>query len=184
MTTLFSVGHGNRRPDEFIALLKERCVECVVDVRAYPASRRHPHFGRSALERALAAAGIRYLWEGQALGGRRRAAASSPHSALRNASFRAYADHMMRAEFQRALDRLIALGKGHRAAVMCAERLPWQCHRYLISDSLAARDIAVVHIISPEQTLLHGFSKFARVDGDVLIYDLGVQADLGLPSEP
>jgi uncharacterized protein (DUF488 family) len=184
MTTIFTIGHGNRAIEEFVALLRQSRIEHLVDVRAFPASRRNPQFAREALERALAHAGIHYLWEGEGLGGRRRPAARSPHTALRNAGFRAYADHMMQTEFQAALDRLIGLGKARRAAVMCAERLPWHCHRHLISDSLVARDIPVMHIISPEQTLLHGFSKFARVDGRVLIYDAGMQADLGLPLQP
>jgi uncharacterized protein (DUF488 family) len=183
MTTICTIGHGNRAIEEFVALLRQSDIEYLVDVRAFPASRRHPQFAREALERALADAGIHYLWEGVGLGGRRRAAANSLHTALRNPSFRAYADHMMQTEFQAALDRLITLGKGHHAAVMCAERLPWHCHRYLISDSLVARDIPVVHIVSREQTKLHGLSSLARVKGDVLIYDLGTQSDFGL-SQP
>lgn len=180
MTTIFTVGHGNRALDEFIALLRQARIECLVDVRAYPASRRHPQFAREALERALAAAAICYRWEGPALGGRRRPVADSPHTALRSAGFRAYADHMMREEFQAALDRLIALGGEARVAVMCAERLPWRCHRYLISDSLAARDVPVVHIVSPDRGQVHAQSRFARKEGALLIYDAGTQPDLGL----
>jgi uncharacterized protein (DUF488 family) len=180
MTTVFTIGHGNRTLGEFIALLRQAHIERLVDVRAFPASRRNPQFARDALDHALADAGVRYLWEGQSLGGRRRPAASSPHTALRNAGFRAYADHMMRAEFQAALGRLIVLGAEKRTALMCAERLPWQCHRYLISDSLAARDIPVVHIVAEDRTLEHSQSKLARKDGAVLIYDAGAQHDLSL----
>jgi uncharacterized protein (DUF488 family) len=181
MTTIFTIGHGNRAIEEFVALLRQSRIQHVVDVRAFPASRRNPQFAREALERVLADAGIHYLWEGVGLGGRRRPTANSLHAALRNASFRAYADHMMQSEFQAALDRVITLGKGHRAAVMCAERLPWHCHRYLISDSLVARNIPVVHIVSGKQTKVHALSSFARINGDVLIYDVGTQSDFGLP---
>ena len=184
MTTIFTIGHGNRPLDELIALLRQTRIEALVDVRAFPASRRHPQFARAALEQALAVAGIGYLWEGPALGGRRRPAADSPHTALRNASFRAYADHMMQPDFQRALDRLSALASEKRAALMCAERLPWHCHRFLISDSLTARDIPVTHIISEGQTRPHAFSKFARIDGELLVYDVGMQSDLGLEKPP
>jgi uncharacterized protein (DUF488 family) len=178
MTTIFTIGHGNRALGEFIALLRQARIERLVDVRAFPASRRNPQFARDALERALADAGVRYVWEGQPLGGRRRPAASSPHSALRNAGFRAYADHMMQEEFQAARERLIVLGRENRTALMCAERLPWQCHRYLISDSLTARHVAVVHIVSEDRTLAHSQSKLARKDGAFLMYDRGAQHDL------
>lgn len=179
MTTIFTIGHGNRAIAEFIALLQQARIECLVDVRAYPVSRRHPHFAREALEHALAAAAIRYLWEGKALGGRRRPVAGSPHAALRSAAFRAYADHMMRKEFQIALGRVIELGEKARLAIMCAERLPWRCHRFLISDSLVARDIPVMHLVAREQTRAHVPSSLARNDDGVLIYD-GAQSDLQL----
>lgn len=180
MTTIFTIGHGNRGIEEFVARLEAVQIEHLVDVRAYPASRRHPQFAREALERTLAAAGIRYLWEGEALGGRRRSAADSPHTALKSKGFRAYADHMVRDPFQRALDRLVALGSEERAAIMCAERLPWRCHRYLISDSLAARDVPVVHIVAPDRMQTHVLSRLARRAGAVLIYDIGQQPNLGL----
>lgn len=173
MTTVFSVGHGNRSLDEFLRLLAGAHVECLVDVRAYPASRRHPHFAQAPLSRALAATAVDYRWEGKAMGGRRRADNRSPHSALRNESFRAYADHMMREEFREALERLLTLASGQRAAIMCAETLPWRCHRYLIADSLVARGVEVVHLISEKETRAHALSALARREGEVLIYDVG-----------
>ncbi len=182
MTTVFTIGHGNRPLDEFMALLRQARIERLVDVRAFPASRRHPQFARAALERALPDAGVGYLWEGPALGGRRRPAANSPHTALRNASFRAYAEHMMQPDFQAALDRLGILGSEKRAALMCAERLPWRCHRFLISDSLIARDIEVMHIVSEGEMRQHTFSQFARIDGGLLFYDVGMPADLAFQS--
>ena len=148
MTTIHTIGHGNRPLEEFMARLREAGIGRLVDVRAFPGSRRHPHFARQALEKALPQAGMEYLWEGSALGGRRRPAPDSANTALRNASFRAYADHMMGAEYQAALARLIAHSNERGTAIMCAERLPWHCHRHLISDSLVARGVTVLHIVS------------------------------------
>ena len=178
--TVWTIGHGNRALEEFLALLGEPGIECLVDVRAYPASRRHPQFAREALEAALAAAGIGYLWEGKALGGRRKSSQDSPNIALRNPGFRAYADHMMTGEFEAALERLIGLGRARRTAIMCAERLPWQCHRYFISDSLVARGAAVTHMIALRQLTAHELNKLARSADGRLVYDAGEQLKLGL----
>jgi uncharacterized protein (DUF488 family) len=177
---IWTIGHGNRPIDEFVALLKTAGIECLLDVRAYPASRRHPQFAREALEKSLADAGVRYLWEGKALGGRRRPASGSPHVALRNDGFRAYADHMMTAEFRFALDRLVELACSTRAAIMCAERLPWQCHRNLVSDNLVARGVPVTHVIAPGVNRAHALSKLARKGREGLIYDAGEQLGLKL----
>ena len=177
---IWTIGHGNRSIDEFVELLKDAAIECLVDVRAYPASRRHPQFAREQLDSSLADAGVRYLWEGTALGGRRKPSRDSPHVALRNGSFRAYADHMMKDEFREGLDRLIQLGRSARAAIMCAERLPWQCHRYLLADSLAARGLRVLHLMSPGKRLEHTLSPLARNDGERLVYDAGEQLGLKL----
>lgn len=178
--TLYTVGHGNRPIEEFVALLQEGGIECLVDVRAYPASRRHPQFAREALERSLADAGMRYVWEGKALGGRRKPVRNSPHTALRNDSFRAYADHMMTAEFQQALGRVVELGRSTRSAILCAERLPWQCHRHLVADSLVARGVPVTHLVAQGQARDHELSRLARNDGGRLIYDAGEQLGLKL----
>ncbi|MGQ0750530.1 MAG: DUF488 domain-containing protein [Betaproteobacteria bacterium] len=178
MTTLHTVGHGNRAAGEFIELLQQAGIRYIVDVRAFPASRRHPHFERSALEGTLHDASIAYTWEGEALGGRRRPSRDSPNVALRNASFRAYADHMLLPAFRSALDRVLAAAAKHTVAVMCAERLPWQCHRYLISDSVVARGFPVLHIVSQDTRMPHKLSALARAEGDLLIYDKGAQPDL------
>lgn len=178
--TIWTVGHGSRSIAELLALLAEAEVTCLVDVRAYPVSRRHPQFNRDGLERSLAAAGLRYIWQGEALGGRRRPAPDSPHTALRSAGFRAYADHMLSGEFQRALADLIQLAARERPAVMCAERLPWRCHRFLIADALSVRDIPVIHLVSPGKHHPHVRSAAARVKHGRLIYDVGVQRDLAL----
>lgn len=181
MTIIHTIGHGNRPLDELIARLNQAGVGRLVDVRAFPASRRHPHFGREALEKTLPRLGIEYSWEGDALGGRRRPTPDSPNTALRNASFRAYADHMMRPAYRAALARLIADADDRATAIMCAERLPWRCHRYLISDTLVARDVKVLHIVADAAPRPHALSPLARVEGDVLIYDRGSEPELDLP---
>ena len=178
--TVYTIGHGNRAIGEFTGLLREAAIECLVDVRAYPASRRHPQFSREALEKSLAEAGIRYAWEGKSLGGRRKAAADSPHVALRSPGFRAYADHMETADFRAGLGRLLDLAGTCRSAIMCAERLPWECHRNLVSDSLVARGIRVLHLMGPGEGREHALNPVARQDGERLIYDAGAQLGLRL----
>lgn len=177
VTVIYTIGHGNRSAEEFLALLTASGIRQVADVRAYPASRRHPQFARGALERSLTHAGIGYAWEGSALGGRRR---PLKHSALRSPGFRAYADHMMTDEFREALDRLTALARERPAAIMCAERLPWKCHRYLIADSLTARGLVVAHIMVPGRVQNHELSRLARIHQGDLIYDNGEQLGQGL----
>jgi uncharacterized protein (DUF488 family) len=177
---IYTIGHGNRPLDELVSLLRVNGIEALVDVRAFPGSRRHPHFGRSELETSLPAAGVSYLWEGKALGGRRRARADSPHVAMRNDSFRAYADHMESDEFRQGVERLLELAAGARPAIMCAERLPWQCHRYMISDYLVAHGIEVLHVIDASAPRSHALRAEARLSGGSLIYDGGSQPGLDL----
>jgi uncharacterized protein (DUF488 family) len=181
MTTIYTAGHGNRPIDEFIGLLQEAGVRCLVDVRAFPASRRHPHFGRAALEQSLPAAGIRYLWEGEALGGRRKPSADSPHVALRHPAFRAYADHMTTETFRAAAGRLVGTARAEPVAVVCAERLPWQCHRFLISDYLVAEGNEVVHLVNPGKRQPHRLNPVARVREGGLVYNGETQPSLDLP---
>jgi uncharacterized protein (DUF488 family) len=178
MTTYLTAGHGNRSIDEFVALLKEAAIERLVDVRAYPASRRHPQFARAALERSLGEAGIRYEWEGKALGGRRKPAPDSPHVALRSPAFRAYADHMTTGEFRAGIERVEAAAQTSRVVVMCAERLPWECHRFLISDYLVAAGATVVHLVNPGSTREHRLNPVARLRDGKLVYDGATQDDL------
>lgn len=177
---IHTVGHGNRPVEELVALLKEAQVECLVDVRAYPASRRHPQFAREVLERSLAEAGIRYVWEGRALGGRRRPSKESRHLALRSPAFRAYADHMGSAEFFAGAARVIELGHSTRVSVMCAERLPWQCHRFLISDFLVAAGERVVHLVGAGNAREHRLNPVARLREGELVYDGETQGGLDL----
>jgi uncharacterized protein (DUF488 family) len=179
-TTFWTIGHGNRSIGEFLALLKEAEIECLVDVRAYPASRRHPQFARESLEQSLTAAEVGYVWEGSALGGRRKPSAQSPNIALRNPGFRAYADHMMSAEFGHACERLAQIGRTRRTAVMCAERLPWQCHRFFISDYLTAHSMRVIHLVGPGAAREHQLNGIARVRDGRLVYDRDTQLKLGI----
>lgn len=177
-TTLYTVGHGNRSAAELVALLLAAGIVVLVDVRAHPASKRHPQFTRAALETTLAQAGIDYVWEGKDLGGFRKPRPDSPHLALAVEGFRGYADHMQSAAFEAAVMRLMALAEKQRVAIMCAEKNPGECHRAFISDWLVARGVAVTHLIAPGQSQMHQLSASARVVDQRLIYDRQSQIDL------
>ena len=176
---LFTVGHSTRTSAEFLALLSERRIKLLVDVRRYPGSRRHPHFGSDALRSSLESASFRYEHEVD-LGGRRPALPDSPHRAWRNSGFRGYADYMETQPFQDALARLEQRGQDTLTAIMCAEAVPWRCHRQLIADQLVARGAEVLHILGPGHTQPHSLNPDARLlpDGR-LIYDRD-GAQLGL----
>jgi uncharacterized protein (DUF488 family) len=164
--TLYTIGHSTRPIDAFLGLLARSKITRLVDVRAFPGSRRHPQFGRDALAQTLHTAGIDYLHR-PSLGGRRRLPVNAPPSAWRNESFQAYALYMRTPEFHSALDELMALGAEARTVIMCSEALPWRCHRSLISDALTARGIAVEHILDAGLSP-HNLTSFALVrDGEV-----------------
>jgi uncharacterized protein (DUF488 family) len=169
MVTLYTIGHSTRSLDELISVLKHHSVETLVDIRAFPASRRLPHFNRESLEVALPGAGIRYVWM-KALGGyRKKTREDSPNSGLRNASFRNYADYMLTPEFQRAVGELVGIGEESRTAYMCAERMWFQCHRMLVSDWLVAHGHEVFHIDGEGVPKAHRLTKEAQlVDGQVI----------------
>lgn len=172
MPPVFTVGHSTRPIAELLALLAGNGVRTLVDVRRFPGSRRHPQFSRDALATSLAEAGIRYVHEPD-LGGRRAARPDSPHTAWRVDAFRGYADHMETPEFQAALDRLIGRAAAEEApvAILCAEAVPWRCHRRLISDALVARGIDVLHIMGPGRADPHELDANARVlPGGRLLY--------------
>ncbi len=158
---LFTVGHSTRPLPDFVALLQAHGIRRLVDVRRFPGSRRHPQFGREALAEALAAAGIGYAHM-EALGGRRRVAPDSPNDAWRNASFRGYADHMASPAFRQALEEVLRAAAREDVVVMCAEAVPWRCHRNLIADAAVARGVAVRHILTPERADAHRLSAHAR----------------------
>lgn len=172
VATLYTVGHSTHALGVFLDLCRGHGVGHVVDVRRFPASRRHPHFGREVLAAALAEAGIGYTWLA-ALGGRRSRREGSPHTAWRVAAFAAYADHMESAEFEEGMAQVLALARERTVALLCAEARVEQCHRRLISDWLLARGLAVRHIVSKTRALPHALTPFARIQGDRLIYDGG-----------
>lgn len=164
LNRIYTIGHSTRTLDELVALLRDHGVTRLADVRRYPGSRRLPHFSREALEEALPIAYEHF----DALGGRRRPAKHSPNAAWENEQFRGYADHMSTPEFHAAVDRL--LDSDQPTAVMCAEAVPWRCHRNLLADELVRRGIEVLHIIGPGSAQPHALSKMARIDGGRVIY--------------
>lgn len=167
--TVYTVGHSTRPIEDFVALLREFDVALVADVRTVPQSRRNPQFGQASLRRALAAAGIDYRHL-KRLGGLRRPRKDSINTAWRNDAFRGYADYMQTPEFAAALAELCDLAAERRTAVMCAEAVPWRCHRSLIGDALLVRGADVVDIIGPGQAKPHALTRFARVDGATVTY--------------
>jgi uncharacterized protein (DUF488 family) len=167
--TVFTVGHSTLPIDKFIATLAAYGIEQLVDVRTVPRSRRNPQFGADALRSSLAEGGISYVPLGT-LGGLRKPRADSPNAGWRNQSFRGYADYMQTAEFAEGLERLIALAAERRTAIMCAEAVPWRCHRSLVADALIVRGIPVVEIMSETSYREHALTKFAAVKGTAVTY--------------
>ena len=166
---LWTVGHSTRSIDELIDLLRVHAIALLVDVRRYPASRRHPHFNEAALAESLMAAGIAYQHLPE-LGGRRSAHPNSVNLGWRSAGFRGYADYMQTDEFWRALEELVAYGKKRPAAIMCAEAVPWRCHRSLIADALVSRSWTVQHILTTAEAQPHQLTAFAKIQNGVLTY--------------
>ncbi|WP_216843365.1 DUF488 family protein [Phytoactinopolyspora alkaliphila] len=169
-----TVGHGARSAEEFVAVLLDAGVGTLVDVRRFPGSRRHPQFGREALATTLRAHGIRYEWQGESLGGRRRRSKETRHMAILNESFGGYADHMDTPEFRDALTVLLRRAEGgERLAVMCAETLWWRCHRSFIADALICRGSGVVHLTDVGQRRHHRPKPIMRCDDDAWpVYDV------------
>jgi uncharacterized protein (DUF488 family) len=166
---VLTVGHSTRPLAEFIALLAAHSVTRLIDVRTVPRSRHNPQFNRETFPAALEVAGISYA-HAAGLGGFRRASPESPNRGWRNASFRGYADYMQTPEFARNLAGLMEQAKEERVARMCAEAVPWRCHRSLIADALVVHGIRVEEIISATRRQVHGLTPFARVDGTAITY--------------
>ena len=169
---LWTVGHSTHGLEEFLALLRAHGVATVADVRRYPASRRHPHFAGAPLARALADAGLGYL-PLPGLGGRRPARRDSPNRGWRSAGFRGYADYMQTEEFSAAIGQLLERGRTNNAAIMCAEAVPWRCHRSLIGDALVVRNVEVLDIMTEKSAKPHTLTSFARVEGERVWYPAG-----------
>ena len=166
---IYTVGHSTRAIEEFIALLQQHGVQQLHDIRTIPRSRRNPQFNSEALAASLAAVGISYRHTAE-LGGLRKPQRDSVNDAWRNDSFRGYADYMQTAGFNAAVDELAEARQQSRIALMCAEAVPWRCHRSLVGDALLARGVPVVEIVGPGSARLHQMTKFAKVDGERITY--------------
>ncbi len=167
--TIFTIGHSTRTTAEFIGLLQAHGIRQVIDIRTIPKSRHNPQFNSNALAASLRAAGIRYVHL-KDLGGLRHARKDSVNLGWRNASFRGFADYMQTPEFAAALDRAIDLARQRPSALMCAEAVPWRCHRSLVADALTIRGLRVLHITSKSQPKPHALTSFARVRGAAITY--------------
>ena len=167
--SVFTVGHSTRPIADFVALLAAYGIARLGDVRTVPRSRHNPQFNADALAASLAAAGIAYEAMPD-LGGLRHPRKDSPNGGWRNASFRGYADYMQTEPFRTAVARLAATGGRQPTAIMCAEAVPWRCHRALVADALAVRGVPVVEILSETDWRMHRLTPFARVEGTTITY--------------
>jgi uncharacterized protein (DUF488 family) len=166
---VLTIGHSTRLIEDFVSLLKTHAVTRLVDVRTVPRSRRNPQFNIETLPATLAPSGISYTHQG-GLGGLRRPRKDSPNAGWRNESFRGYADYMLTEEFLQNLERLLEMARGERVAIMCAEAVPWRCHRSLIADALLVRGVRVEEIVGAGACRLHALTPFAKVQGTSITY--------------
>jgi uncharacterized protein (DUF488 family) len=167
---IWTIGHSTRAIDEFISLLKENKIQLLVDVRAFPSSKRYPQFNKDALAESLNVHGIHYEHFPQ-LGGKRKSKPDSRNTAWRNASFRGYADYMETEQFQKGIERLLDLAsEAGPTAIMCAEAVWWRCHRSLIADYLKARGVKVLHVLSANKVEAHPYTSAAHIVDGTLSY--------------
>jgi uncharacterized protein (DUF488 family) len=169
LETICTIGHSNRSIEDFIALLRQNGIACLLDIRTVPKSRYNPQFGQDELAASLAEAGIEYRYL-PGLGGLRRPRQDSPNAGWHNESFRGYADYMQTDEFAANVDGVVELGKATPCALMCAEAVPWRCHRSLVGDALLVRGVQVDDIIDARQRRPHRLTPFARIDGVRITY--------------
>ncbi len=175
---IHTLGHGTLPAEGFTTLLQGAGITDLVDVRAFPGSRHNPHFRREAMEQWLPEAGVRYRWLAE-LGGRRRPVEGSKHGALRNESFRAYADHMGGPEFERGVELLLETAATGSVVVLCSEGVWWRCHRRLLADHLLlVRDVEVLHLMHDGRRTPHAPTDGVRLAGDRLVYDVGATPPL------
>jgi len=169
---VYTIGHGTKSFEEFIRILKHYEIEIVADIRSFPASRRHAHFSGTYLERELPSFGMSYLWC-RALGGFRKKGLGdrSPNIALKNDSFRNYADYMLSRSFQESVALLLKIVQKDKVCLLCAETLPFRCHRWIISDYLTAHGTEVVHLMDIRKCEVHKMSRWAAVREGWVIYD-------------
>lgn len=166
---IYTVGHSTRELSAFFELLKGHEIRQLVDVRTVPRSRKNPQYNAETLPEALGQSGLRYVHL-PLLGGLRRAARDSINTGWRNVSFRGFADYMQGAEFEKGLEQLVELGSACLTAIMCAEAVPWRCHRSLIADALTVRGVRVIHILGAGQDREHTLTSFAQVKGMRISY--------------
>lgn len=178
---VMTIGHSTHPLDEFIGLLQTHGVTCVVDVRTVPRSRHNPQFNKASLPRGLKRAGLSYVHM-PGLGGLRHAMADSTNLGWHNTSFRGYADYMQSPEFAQSIDALIQRAKQGQIVLMCAEAVPWRCHRSLIADALLVRGIRTEDIMNATHRLVHKLTPFAKVRGMVITYPTDVAG--GTPKKP
>jgi uncharacterized protein (DUF488 family) len=167
--TIFTLGHSTLPIERFIALLQAYGIERLADIRTMPRSRHNPQFNDTALAKSLTAQRLDYVHI-RALGGLRHARKDSPNTGWRNAGFRGYADYMQTTAFQDALEALIHMSRQQRMAIMCAEAVPWRCHRSLVADALSVRGVPVVEILSESSYRMHQLTPFAQVQGVRITY--------------
>jgi uncharacterized protein (DUF488 family) len=167
--TVFTLGHSTLPIGSFLALLQAYGIERVVDIRTIPRSRHNPQFNDTALADSLQAHHFEYVHL-KALGGLRRPRKDSPNTGWRNESFRGFADYMQTEEFREALAVLIQMSRESRVAIMCAEAVPWRCHRSLVADALGVRGVPVVEILSASSYRMHQLTPFAQVEGERITY--------------
>jgi uncharacterized protein (DUF488 family) len=171
-----TIGHSTRTHEVFVALLKEHNVKVLVDVRRWPASKRYPHFHREALAAGLSHEQIVYVWRGD-LGGFRKPSADSQNMAWKVGAFRAYADFMLTPEFETVMQEIEQLATSKRIAIMCAEAVPWRCHRQLLADAFLVRGFSVRHIMD-DGCHPHSLPPFAMPKGTKIFYPASPQLEL------
>ena len=172
MSTIYTIGHSTRALDQLVTALKGHDIATLVDIRAFPMSRRLPHFNRESLEAEMPRQGIAYIWMKELGGHRKKIREDSPNTGLRNDAFRNYADYMLTPEFEQAISRLLAIAEKGKTVIMCAERVYFQCHRMLVSDYLTAHGHVVLHIDDEKRaTRVHKLMPEAHLVNGKLLYN-------------